>query len=266
MAGKSHRGKSCRPRASKPGAGRESRRGKPQTTNAARVAMPYDLSDDELSRYLRNEHWIRDAKDFEVEGFKAAYDIQALLAKFGMRGPNQSPIVIGRIRLRSESPAVPTWFPLFNTDCRGIPGDCGNQVCPRAIPGFPQPWLKNIKPRYAELKLIDRGESLLWIGRGKGPQHACTFPDDPKCDPCTACRAIINTSTHADDRFVTVRDVKSIVKLSIPALSRWAKQWGDPDEPSSGNRGRRWRLSRLKPILKRQFPHLAQRIDDWLGP
>jgi hypothetical protein len=235
-----------------------------------RVPAQYDFGGDEQARYLRNERVIRDeTHTFEIEGqgILPAVDAQYLLCKIGLpEGPRQSSIVIGFIPLPSDSPAKPNHFDYYNTDCRGIPGEWGNRVCPRAKPEFPQPLLAKLEPKFREFKLIGRDQKLLWKGRSKSIEHQCTFPNDPACKVCTACRAIINANTHssdADDRSVTVAEVSRIVNRSPKTVHKRVKQWGKPDEAGSGNRGRRWKVSRLKPILKRQFRYAAKRIDEW---
>jgi hypothetical protein len=235
-----------------------------------RVPVQYDFERDEQARYLRNERAIRDEKHtFEIEGqgIRPAADAQYLLCKIGLpEGPNQSSIVIGFISLPSDSPVKPNHFDYYNTDCRGIPGECGNRVCPRAKPEFPQPLLSTLEPKFREFKLIGRDQKLLWKGRSKSIEHQCTFPNDPVCKVCTSCREIINADSQkastADDRLISVSEVARTVKRSAKTVHRRAAEWGEPDEPGGGSRARRWKVCRVKPILALQFPNATKWIDD----
>lgn len=52
--------------------------------------------------------------------------------------------------------------------------------------------LEKIRPKFRELRIIKPDQALLWKGRGTGIENVCTFPDDPNCLVCNACRTIIN--------------------------------------------------------------------------
>jgi hypothetical protein len=232
-----------------------------------RIAALYDSTGDDEFRYLRNECAIRnETRTFEIQGIEPADDTQYLLCKYGLpEGPMQSCIAIGEILLPSESPVRPNRLRYHNMDCRGIPGACGNQVCPRAKPQFRQPLLKKIEPKFRELGIIKPDQVLLWKGRGSGIENLCQFPEDLNCPVCMACRAIINgrSETVPDDRLVTVAEVSEAVKRASKTIYKRVKEWGEPDEPGRGSHPHRWRLARLKPILKGQFPHASRWIDEF---